>query len=125
MIEPKDLPALSREELLALVVELERQLTELRAEIDRLTRGGKRQAAPFSKGSRLANPKTPGRKPGPGPFHYQAPSPEAIAMPPVDVKVTLDACPTCGGPLEEECVDFAYQTELAERPRPQVTQYRV
>jgi hypothetical protein len=43
----------------------------------------------------------------------------------VDVKVTLDGCPTCGGPLEEERVDFVYATELPEKPRPQVTQYRV
>jgi hypothetical protein len=126
MIEPKDLPALSREELLALVVELQRQITELRAEIDQLTRGGRRQAAPFSKGSRVAHPKPPGRNPGCGPFHYRAAPPrEAITMPPVDVKVTLDGGPACGGPLEEERVDFAYQTEIPECPRPQVTQYRV
>ena len=113
MIEPKDLPALSREELLALVVELQRQIAELRAEIDQLKRGGKRQAAPFSKGTRVAEPKPPGRKPGAGPFRYrEAPPPEAITALPVDVKVTLDACPACGGPLEEERVDFAYQTEL-------------
>jgi transposase len=126
MIEPRDLPTLSREELLALVVELQRQLTELRAEIDQLKRGGKRQAAPFSKGTRVAEPKPPGRKPGAGPFHYRkAPPPEALTMPPVDVQVTLDACPACGGPLEEERVDLAYRTELPERPRPQVTPYRV
>jgi transposase len=126
MIEPKDLPALSREELLALVVELQRQIAELRTEIDQLKRGGKRQAAPFSKGTRVAEPKPPGRKPGAGPFRYrEAPPPEAITALPVDVKVTLEACPACGGPLEEERVDFAYQTELPERFRPQVTQYRV
>lgn len=126
MIEPRDLPALSREELLALVVELQRQMTELRAEIDQLKRGGKRQAAPFSKGTRVAKPKPPGRKPGAGPFRSrEAPPPEAITALPGDVKVTLDACPACGGPLEEERVDLAYRTEIPERPRPQVTQYRV
>ncbi len=126
MIEPKDLPALSREELLALVVELQRQIAELRTEIDQLKRGGKRQAAPFSKGTRVAEPKPPGRKPGAGPFRYrEAPPPEAITALPVDVKVTLEACPACGGPLEEERVDFAYQTELPERFRPQVTHTRV
>jgi hypothetical protein len=126
MIEPKDLPTLSREELLALVIEWPRQITELRAEIDQLTRGGKRQAAPFSKGIRVANPKPPGRKPGAGPFHSRvAPPREAITRPPVDVKVMLDSCPACGGALEEERVDFADQTELPEQPRPQVSQYRV
>ena len=126
MIAPKDLPALSREALLALVVELQRQIIELRTEIDQLKRGGKRQAAPFSKGPRVAEPKPPGRKPGAGPFRYrEAPPPAAITALPVDVKVTLEACPACGGPLEEERVDFAYQTELPERFRPQVTQSRV
>jgi transposase len=132
-MEPRDLPELSREELLALVVELQRQITELRAshealraEIDQLKRGGKRQAVPFSKGTRVAEPKPPGRKPGSGTFRYrEAPPPEAITAPPVDVRVTLEACPACGGPLQEERVDFAYWTEIPARPQPQVTQYRV
>jgi transposase len=108
MREPKDLPALRREDLLALVVALPRQITELRAEIDQLTRGGKRQAAPFAQGSRVATPKPPGRQPGSGPFPYRAAPPRAaIPRPPVDVKVTRDGCPACGGPLEEERVDCA------------------
>lgn len=115
MIAPERLASISREELLALVAELQRQVAELttsnealRAELDQLKRGGKRQAAPFSKGTRVAEPKTPGRTPGAGTFRYrEAPPPEAITEPPVDVKVTLDACPACGGPLEEERVDFA------------------
>ena len=133
MLEPKDLPALSHEELLALVAELQRQLAELRAsnealraEIDQLKHDGKRQAAPFSRGTRVPDPKPPGRKPGSGTFRYrEVPSPEAITEPPVDVLVTLDACPKCGGPLEEERVDLVYTTELPEFPRPKVTQYRV
>jgi transposase len=126
MIKPRDLPALSREELLALVVELPRQITEVRAEIDQLKGGGKRQAAPFSKDTRVAKPKPPGRQPGAGPFRCrEAPPPEAITALPVDGKVTLEACPACGGPLEEERVDLAYRTEIPERPRPQVTRYRV
>ena len=47
MIEPKDLPALSREELLALVVELQRQIAELRTEIDQLKRVGSARRLPF------------------------------------------------------------------------------
>lgn len=124
---------MSREDLLALVVELQHQIAALaasnealRAELDQLKQGGKRQAAPFSKGTRVANPRPPGRKPGSGTFCYrEGPLPEQIIAPPVDVKVTLEACPACGGPLEEERVDFAYTTELPELPRPKVTQYRV
>jgi len=140
MMPPEPLASLSREELLALVAELQRQnaalqrqvaeLTAnneaLRAELEQLKRGGKRQAAPFSKGTREPAPKRPGRKPSSGTFRSrEAPPPEAITELPVDVKVTLDACPACGGPLEEERVDFAYRTELPQRPRPQVTCYRV
>jgi hypothetical protein len=103
MSAARDLPALSREELLALVVELQRRITELRAghealrvEIDLRKRGGMRRAAPFAKGNRGAEPKPPGRKPGAGTFRYREVSPpEAITEPPVDVRVTLDACLAC------------------------------
>jgi transposase len=126
MTFPKDLASLSREDLLALVAELQRQIAELRAEIEQLKRGGKRQAAPFSKGTRVADPKPPGRKPGSGTFRSrEAPPPEAITEPPVDIRVTLDMCPACGGPLAEERVDLAYTTELPGLPRPTVTPYRV
>ena len=133
MTPPENLTSLNRDELLALLVELQRQIAELtarnaalQAEIDQLRRGAKRQTAPFSKGTRVANPKRPGRKPGSGSFHYRkAPLPEQITEPPVDVPVTLAACPACGGPLEEERVDFAYTTDIPAIPRPQVTQYRV
>ena len=115
MIEPEHLPMLSREDWLALVAELQRQIAAwtathaaLRAEIDQLNRGGKRQAAPFSQGTRVTKPKPPGRKPGAGTFCYrEAPPPEAITEPPVDGPVTLDAGPTCGGPLEEVRVAVA------------------
>jgi transposase len=126
MLQPEPLPTLSREELLAFVVERQRQIAALGAEIDELKRGGKRQAAPLSKGSRVAEPKRPGRKPGAGTFRSrEAPLPAAITERPVDVQVSLAACPACGGPLEEERVDFAYRTEWPERPQPQVTRYRV
>jgi transposase len=133
MIEAEHLPTMSREDLLALVTELQRQIAALtasnealRAELELLKRSGKRQAAPFSKGTRATAPKRPGRKPGEGPFRYRdPPPPEAITEPAVDVKVTLDGCPSCGGPLEEERVDFVYTTELPPKPRPKVTQYRV
>jgi transposase len=126
MTSPNDLASLSREDLLVVVAELQRQVAELRAEIEELKRGGKRQAAPFSRGTRVADPKPPGRKPGAGPFRYrEAPPPEAITAPPVDVRVSFDTCPACGGPLAEDRVDWAYTTDLPARPRPQVTPYRV
>src|SRR5918992_4894223 len=133
MSPPEGTESLSREELLALVLQLQRKLTELeasvqdlRAEVDRLTREKKRQAAPFSKGTRVQQPKRPGRKPGQGTFSFRhAPSPEAITEPPVEVPVTLPSCPGCGSRLAQTRVDLAYITELPPLPRPRVTQYRV
>jgi transposase len=140
MTSPEDMASLNREELLALVAELQRQVRalqeqvaqlatdnqELRVEMDRLTRQSKRQAAPFSKGTRVSHPKRPGRQPGEGTFSFrQAPRPEEITEPPVKVPVTLECCPRCGGKLAEERVDLAYLTELPSMPRPRVTQYWV
>jgi len=103
------------------MAELTARIDALQAEVERLTRGAKRQAAPFSKGTRVAEPKPPGRTPGAGPFRYHEPPPsEAITTPPVDVKVTLDACPTCGGHLEEARVDLVYTTEIPGLPLPPV-----
>ena len=148
MKSSQDFASLSREDLLRLVAEQQRLIDQLqsqvislsatiealRAENSQLRRSAKRQAAPFSKGARVSEPKRPGRKPGSGAFSFrQAPQPEEITEPPVDVPVTLEACPECGGALAEERVDpsaklrtgFAYITDIPEIPRPKVTQYRV
>jgi transposase len=42
----------------------EQRIAQLEKIIEDLRRGGKRQAAPFSKGEPKSDPKTPGRKPG-------------------------------------------------------------
>ncbi len=130
---PKDLTSLSREELLVLVAQLEQQVAQLSASLEvlqaekaQLQRSNQRQAAPFSKGARERKPKRPGRKPREGTFSFrQAPHPEEITEPPVNVPVTLDSCPGCGGRLAEERVDLAYITDLPPMPRPRVTQYWV
>ena len=124
---------LSRDELLALVAALRRQLTELtahheafRAELEQLKRRDKRQAAPFSKGTRGAQPKRPGRKPGTGSFCYRAPPPpDQMTALPVEVPVRLAVCPDCGGQLLAERIDWASTTALPAWPRPTVTTYRV
>src|ERR671918_1934816 len=129
----EDMDSLNREELLALLAELQRQVAELtasneslRGEIAELKRSTKRQAAPFSKGTRVSQPKRPGREPGEGTFSFrQTPHPEEITEPPVNVPVTLESCLRCGGKLAEERVDLAYITELPSMPRPRVTQYWV
>jgi transposase len=130
---PRDITSLSREELLVLVAQLERQVAQLSASLEalqaenaQLQRSTKRQAAPFSKGTRASQPKRPGRQPGSGTFSFrQAPKLEEITEPPVEVPVSQETCPGCGGRLAEERVDLAYITDLPPRPRPKVTQYRV
>src|ERR671914_2257714 len=74
----EDLESLSREELLALLVELQGHVAgltasnaSLRSEIAELQRRTKRQATPFSKGTRVNKPKRPGRKPGSGTFSFR------------------------------------------------------
>lgn len=114
---------LSREELIALVQELQRQIADLRQENERLKRSRHRQAAPFSKQRPVQNPKKPGRKKGQGRFRRRE-------APPVQPAQTVNAdapscCPFCGGPLEPEGVEYATTTDVPAQPQPEVTLYRV
>jgi transposase len=103
---------------------LQRHLQDLQAEYERLrrrldeaTRAGKRQAAPFAKGQPADQPKKPGRKPGRdcGPkAHRQPPSPEQIDE--VHEAPLPDACPDCGGPLDETHVAQQFQVEIPRKP---------
>lgn len=133
MNPPEDIGSLSREVLLAFVAEQQRQIAPLTArvealqsDIERLTREAKRQAAPFSKGTRRATPKRPGRKPGTGPFCFRAaPPPAPHLSPPVVVPVVEPLCPACGGYLVEDSLEEVSTTALPALPRPHVTRYRV
>ena len=53
------------------------------------------------------------------------PSPDEITEPPVDVPVTADTCPGCGGRLQHEGVGLAYLTDIRPIPQPTVTKYRI
>ena len=55
--------------LKARVAQLLAENAALKAQLEQRTRDAKRQAAPFSKGQRTAQPKRPGRKPGQGQWH--------------------------------------------------------
>jgi transposase len=114
---------LSREELVVLVRELERQIAELRRQNQELKRAQHRQAAPFSKGRPVGNPKKPGRKKGQGPFRRRE---EPTQKPTMNVDAEAPPeCPFCGGPLEHEGEESATTTDLAQEPQPEVTLYRV
>jgi transposase len=93
---------------------LEVELAKLRARIEELERGQKRQAAPFSKGDPTSAPKRPGRKPG---EDYGI---KAHREPPRTFDEILDtpcpsSCPHCGGRVEPEGIESQYQDEIVRR----------
>jgi transposase len=106
------------EQLEKRVAELEARVAELLARLEEKERAGKRQASPFSKGPPQERTKKPGRKSGnTHGQHAHRPPP-----PPDTIDETLeaplpDACPDCGGPLEEDDqVDEQFQTDIPTQP---------
>jgi transposase len=98
--------------------ELKKRVADLEKRLDDKERAGKRQAAPFSKGPPVENPKKPGRKTGDKHGrhgHRPPPPPEAIDE---TLEAALpDACPHCGGNLQEDDdVDEQFQTDIPVRP---------
>jgi len=90
---------------------LQQQVDKLTSALEEARRGGKRQAAPFSKGAPKKNPKRPGRKPGKD--HGRS---EQRAVP-KHVDQVLDAplperCPCCRGQVREEGIERQYQTDI-------------
>ena len=75
---PKDIASLSREDLRALVAELQRQVMALQEQVAQLTASNQALVTenPFPKGAQVSNPKRPGHKPGEGTLSFrQAPRP--------------------------------------------------
>jgi transposase len=97
--------------------ELEKRVAELMARLEALERTAKRQAAPFSKGSPKKNPKKPGRKSGDRHGdHGHRPAPDPATLDEVlDAKLP-DACPNCGGEVEETHTDTIHQEEIPRQP---------
>ena len=121
-----DLAQLDRNALVALILKQAAVIDSLRAQVEELTRSGKRQAAPFSKGTRVKAPKRPGRKPGQGLFkRREVPARETLSEPPIDIPVVESACPKCGGELGDERIKEASIVDLPEVIRPRVRLFRV
>ena len=91
---------------------LREQVAKLTAALEEERRRGKRQAAPFSKGPPVTEPKPPGRKSGRrhGPHAHRSVPPridEAYDAP------LPQACPHCAGQrINETHVIVQYQTEI-------------
>jgi transposase len=83
----------------AVIEALQEQVGQLQEQIGEVKRAGKRQATPFARQKRVAQPKRPGRKKGQGKFSYRhKPAPEEVD----ETKETpLECCPECGGNLSE------------------------
>jgi transposase len=98
------------------IAELEARLAAVEALVEQLRRGGKRQAAPFSKGPPKPDPKPPGRKGGDG---YGTKARRAV---PAQVDEAHEAplpssCPACGGgDVEHTHTAEQYQAEVPRRP---------
>ena len=133
MCTDKDRPPCEHDDLIGKVDRLQGQVArltttikELRKQLAAAQRAGKRQAAPFSKGERVSKPRRPGRKPGTGNFSYRKPpAVDELTEPTIDVSVSEESCPGCGGILEHEGESLAYVTDIPPMSRPQVTEYRV
>jgi transposase len=95
----------------------ERRIAQLEKVIEELRRGGKRQAAPFSKGEPKSDPQTPGRKPA------ERYGKRACRSVPEQVDETVEVefplfCEFCQGKVGWVGKDSQYQIDLPEiRPR--------
>jgi transposase len=97
--------------------DLQAENQRLRRQLDEALRAGKRQAAPFAKGEPKPTPRKPGRKPGKDygiKAHRQPPAAEQIDE--VHEAPLPDACPNCGGPLDETHIAQQFQVEIPRKP---------
>lgn len=91
------------------IAELEAKLSELQKLLEQAQRAGKRQAAPFSKGSPKADPKKPGRKPG---KQYGRQATRAIPVPDQTFEARCPKHCPCGGKVTVKGVIDLYQIDL-------------
>lgn len=122
---PYEAVAAENAQLRQRLAEVEVRLEAALAEIDRLKRQGKRQAAPFSTGERVAKPKKPGRKPGQGKFtRRQAPPPEKYTTE-VHVPVAETVCADCGSGLTPDGSETVTVTDLPPQVELVITAYHL
>ena len=98
--------------------ELKNRVAELEEQLEESRRAGKRQAAPFSKGTPQEQPKRPGRKAGDQHGkHGHRPPPAAEEIDEVLEAPLPDACPHCGGDIaEDDEVDEQFQADIPVTP---------
>jgi transposase len=92
---------------------LRRENEKLKRQLGEAQRANKRQAAPFSRGTRKQNPKKPGRKPGAayGKRHGKAVPDQVDEVIPVPPPAHCD----CGGDVEVERIEPQFQQEIVRK----------
>lgn len=119
----KDTNNLSREELLEILRQQQREIERLQNENERLKK--KLSAAPFAKGTHQKNPKRPGRKPGQGRFARRPAPRQGAPVESVRVPVEEPCCPFCGGPWGAPEEELVSNTDLPVQPPPEVQTFLV
>lgn len=103
------------EELEKRVAELEKQVASLMAKLEEEQRRNRRQAAPFSKGAPVANPKKPGRKKG----KRHGPHAHRVVPSRIDERYEVPLpcqCPECGSKrLRKTGKVVQYQAEIPQQ----------
>jgi transposase len=95
---------------------LRRENEKLKEELDAARRAVHRQAAPFSRGTRVAQPRRPGRKPGAA-YGLRAHRPAPRRVDEVYVAPLPDACPHCAAAVRRVRIAPQYQEDLpVQRP---------
>jgi len=116
------LESLDRDALIQIILDQQKMIEQLRAEIDQLKR--RASAAPFSKGTSKPDPKLPGRKPDQGFFRFRGAPEGATWAEPVAVPVG-GGCPDCGGTLSEAAQEIVSTTDIPLAPCAEVRRYSV
>jgi hypothetical protein len=108
-------------DLEAQLAQRDAHIADLQAQLATAQRAAKRQAIPFARRERKANPQKPGRKKGQGHFASRArPRPEQIT----ETKMAaLPACPHCAGPVQERATHEQFQIEIPA-VQPTITCFR-
>lgn len=89
---------------------LEQQIADLQGPLAEAARAAKRQATPFARRARKAQPQKPGRKKGEGRFARRAlPRPEQVQA---TKEAPLSACPGCGGDLTDRRCPEQFEVEI-------------
>lgn len=107
-----------------IIADLLKRVAELERRLDEKDRASKRQAAPFSKGEPKKQPKKTGRKAGEehGPHEHRTP-PAAETIDETHEATLPDACPHCGGDIQEDdSVDEQFQADI---PKPVHRKFRI